>query len=101
MRLLIGDAVYHIHFQYGRYDGRRQTRSEIHVDECMDSRFSTEICGADKRGVGFAWCAYQDEFVKATGRKIALARAMQNLGLPRETRQAIWFQYLDRIGVRQ
>jgi hypothetical protein len=101
MRLDINGAEYHIHFQYGRYDGRRQTRAEIHVGECVDRAHNSECCGAKPKGVGFAWCAYQDEFVKATGRKIALARAMQNLGLPRETRQAIWFQYLDHIGVNR
>jgi len=100
MRLVIGDDVYHIHFRYGAYDGRRQTRSEIHNDECVDPRFNTEICGADHRGVGFAWCSHLDEFVKAKGRKLALARAMQNLGLPREVRQAIWFRYLDVVKER-
>jgi hypothetical protein len=96
MRLVIGDVVYHIHFRYGRYDGRKETRAEIHADECRDSRFSTEICGADKRGVGFSWCNHQDEFVKATGRKIALSRAMTNLGLPRATRTLVWADYLNR-----
>ena len=100
MRLLIGDTVFHIHFRYGKYDGRRQTRAEIHPDECIDPRFSTEICGADKRGVGFSWCSRLDEFVKAKGRKIALARAMSNLGLDREIRTAVWAHYLDKVHER-
>lgn len=100
MRLEIGDSVYHIHFRYGKYDARRETRSEIHTGECMDSKFSSEICGVPYRGVGFAWCADQDEFVKAKGRKLALARAMKNLGLPRAERQEIWFRYLSIVNER-
>ena len=100
MRLEIGDTVYHIHFRYGKYDGRRQTRCEVHADECIDSRFDTEICGADLRGVGFAWCSRQDEFVKSKGRKIALARAMASLGLSRETRELIWLRYLVNVNER-
>lgn len=96
MRLEIGDQVFHIHFQYGRYDGRRTTRCEVHSDECADSKYSTEICGAPRRGVGFSYCAYQDQFVKRVGRKLSLARAMENLGLTREIRQSIWILYLNR-----
>ena len=103
MRLLVENDVYHVHFRYGKYDGRRETRCELHADECVDAKSTSEICGAELKGVGFSWCSSQDEFVKAKGRKIALARAMQNLGggyMPRHIRQAIWFRYLSTVKER-
>lgn len=90
----LGVTVFHIHFRYGKYDGRRQTRCEIHSDECLDARFDTECCGVIVKGVAFAHCAYEDQFVKSKGRKIALARAMTALDLPRNVRTLIWELYL-------
>jgi len=106
MKIDINGIEYHIHFQYGRYDGRRQTRCEIHSGQCTDSPYVTEICGARPKGVGFSWCNHLDEFVKATGRKIALARAMDQFydtnttlikPLPRELRTLVWAAYLDMV----
>lgn len=105
MKLDINGTEYHIHFRYGRYDGRRQTRCEVHSGQCTDSPVApAEICGTRPKGVGFAYCSHLDEFVKSKGRKLALARAMQYtydstykqlLGPPRAIRLLIWTAYLD------
>lgn len=110
MKLQIGEVVYHVHFQYGRYDGRRTTRCEIHAGECIDSIYRpSEICGTRPHGVGFAFCNHQDEFVKAKGRKLALARAMNNVydkdnknrtALHRGIRTLVWAAYLSVVKER-
>lgn len=43
---------------------------------------------------GLALCAPQDNFVKERGRKLSLARAIQDF--PREVRVKIWETYLNR-----
>lgn len=48
-----------------------------------------------------AACDSRRQFVKATGRKLALAKALAGLSLPRHVRAEIWFKYLarTRLGV--
>lgn len=96
MRLTVNAVEYMIHFQYGRYDGRRTTTCRIHLSPCTAPTASD--CGAKPAGVGMAHCSYEDEFVKAKGRKIALARAMKGFNLPREIRMKLWMEYFKRIG---
>jgi hypothetical protein len=43
---------------------------------------------------GQAVCAKEDHFVKETGRKVALTKAVADL--PRDVRAAIWQAYLNR-----
>lgn len=111
MKLQIGEEVYHVHFQYSRYDGRRMTRCEIHIGECIDSIYRpSEICGTRPHGVGFAFCNHLDEFVKAKGRKLALARAMREyhkesfkvggVGMHRGIRTLVWAAYLTVVKER-
>jgi len=47
-------------------------------------------------GSGLTKCSRNDQFVKSTGRKLALARAMQDARLDREARRLLWAQYLGR-----
>lgn len=44
---------------------------------------------------GFAFCHPNDPFVKAIGRKVALARAIKNL--PRNIRRQIWKAYFEFV----
>lgn len=45
---------------------------------------------------GLAACTAEDKFVKETGRKVALARALKAAGLSREARTYVWGRYLNR-----
>lgn len=45
---------------------------------------------------GIAACVVGDNFNKEIGRKIALTRAVQKAGLPKEVRADIWIAYFDR-----
>lgn len=46
--------------------------------------------------VGIAWCAAADVFEKEKGRKVSLARALEESGMPREDRTIIWREYHGR-----
>ena len=48
-------------------------------------------------GYGTANCYYKDVFKKATGRKIALTRALSHK--PREFRKLFWNAYLKVAGI--
>jgi hypothetical protein len=45
---------------------------------------------------GYALCSSRDRFVKETGRKIALRRALEMAGVDKVHRKAIWLKYLSR-----
>jgi len=47
----------------------------------------------NKTFVGAAFCNPKDNFCRATGRKLSLARAMKNAQLPKEARTVIWEIY--------
>ena len=42
---------------------------------------------------GSAFCSINDHFRRDTGRKISLARALKNAGVPKEARKVIWELY--------
>ena len=44
-------------------------------------------------GAGFAKCVPQDQFSKAIGRRLTLARALKDAGVPIEERIQIWHNY--------
>jgi len=44
-------------------------------------------------GMGVATCSYKDHFCKDTGRRISLARALENANIPKEERKIIWEEY--------
>lgn len=48
--------------------------------------------------VDYAYCHTNDNFCRATGRKIALTRALDGLKLDKETRQKIWKTYFEKVG---
>ena len=50
---------------------------------------------------GMALCTKHDHFCKDTGRKLSLARAMDELRLPKEERTVIWELYRNtKLGGR-
>jgi hypothetical protein len=54
--------------------------------------------GDDERvvGVGYSYCHEQDQFVKEVGRKIALTRALEDMGADQPTRTLFWKAYFGR-----
>jgi hypothetical protein len=48
-------------------------------------------------GTGQARCYYRDQFNRATGRKLALTRAMTVAGLDKVDRTLVWRAYHNRI----
>lgn len=46
-----------------------------------------------KAETGMAFCSRKDQFKKATGRKVALARALKKAGLGKAARAAVWSRY--------
>lgn len=49
---------------------------------------------------GRVLCDSRRPFVKATGRKLALTKALRRLNAPRALRAELWFHYLSRLGPR-
>lgn len=47
-------------------------------------------------GVGHAQCHVKDKFVKETGRKISLARALEEGGFDKDEREVFWNYYHAR-----
>ncbi len=47
------------------------------------------------RSAGFAKCVSTDQFSKDVGRKLTLARAMEDAELSKDTRTQVWEQYTD------
>ena len=79
-----------LHFHHIQRPDLRATQAWIHEGDCT---ISGAHCVRAPAGGGFAMCSGADEFRKATGRKIALLRAMQAAGLSKSTRTFVWQQY--------
>jgi hypothetical protein len=82
---------YTIHFSHGRYDGRRTVICRVHAGPCeMAQRSGRRFC-ITVAACGIAHCSHKDVYVEATGRKIALARALS--AFTREVRTDVWAKY--------
>lgn len=90
-------TIYLVHFRYPWHEmgEARHTCCWLHTGSCV--RDGDGPCQLTEQ-YGTATCSPRDEFKKATGRKIALARAMAHLGLEREARAALWTSYLTQVG---
>ena len=55
-------------------------------------------CMIDNLFSGRSYCTPQDQFCRATGRKIALARALRNINVNKDMRRQIWKEYFKAIG---
>ena len=84
----IDGRVFSVGFDYlGRYDGQRLTFAVIKVNGEPFAASSARVSA-------------RDTFVRRTGRRIALARALQHGGFSREQRRSIW-QQLFAQGLRR
>ena len=83
MKIQTIKGEYNVKWQYVNIDGQRVTTCcDIYRDEILDG------------SSGYAVCSKDDNFCRATGRKIALTRALQNY--PREFRREVWQAYHKR-----
>jgi hypothetical protein len=77
-------------------DGPNGYVGEQRVTECyiwnFDSTLSIKLVGA-----GLARCHHRDQFNKATGRRLALTRAMIVAKLDRVDRTLVWRAYHNRV----
>jgi hypothetical protein len=69
-----------------------ETICTVHPGACV-----YRPCGTLDAVVGVAFCSRKDNFDRAAGRKLALARAM--LTYDYQLRTAIWAAYLTRTGI--
>lgn len=110
MKLEINDQIVMLHFKHTPlcrrpHDhaaaGCRKTHMTtvfLHEGPCMGRDVTNRCLSLDRaevpKGQGLAYCAATDQFVRATGRKVALGRALRNL-YPMEIgkRRNVWRAY--------
>ena len=95
----IGSDVYEVVFSYhesfdtlGHHN--RYTFCDLYKNRPKeDKKFESTFHGS-------AMCAEHDQFVKETGRKISLTRALRESGFTRDERVVFWHTYLNRNVVK-
>ena len=103
MRFEIDGIAYQITFEHGIY---QKPRYEDHVDRHVRGYTEANLyegpVGARVwREVALALCSLSDQFCKETGRKVALARLLDNLGWGRAQRRVAWQAYWQERGVQR
>jgi hypothetical protein len=89
---------YFLHFQHTENNGHRITVCHLHEGPCVriDNRGPCTIRGLESH-TGVARCSSEDTFDKRLGRKLALERALHDVGpegtYPRTIRSEIWREY--------
>lgn len=92
----VAEFTIHIHHCYPL-----STRVHIHDGQCVTLNDGPCVagCTGDQdtvlSGAGLAFCASSDQFNRAKGRKVALARAIRQF--PKETRKRIWNGYFEQV----
>lgn len=90
MRFTKDGIEYRIYFHYSR-DSKKRRKVTAYIENCdvdTEDFFIPDVLGAT------ATCCRGDQFVKETGRKIALAKALKDRD--REFRKAAWEAYFAR-----
>ena len=98
MIVKIDGNQYRIGFQYGithnhhHYEGipLRYTQCDIFLLDAIGPWMKS----------GWAFCGPSDAFVKETGRKLALQRALKKAGFTRDQRRQVWEQYFQYTSSR-
>lgn len=99
MRIPMTGRVLDVTFRYTRYNPPKQIGNTFVtvMTECL----ITEVGNRDTViGVGSACCSLKDSFVKESGRKVSLTRALFNGGFNRIERTVIWKSYLNRAAIQ-
>ena len=70
------------------------------ITRCMISpQSSSNMSWMAPLAMGEAFCSVEDPFCRATGRKVALARALRKLFSDKGARRDAWGQYLGQTGI--
>lgn len=85
MKILVDTTTYRVTF---RHDSAAKST------ECLIWH-GTE--GTDLYAVAFAFCHPKDNFARATGRKVAFAKALAMAEVPREQRRQFWQGYWQAL----
>ena len=84
---------YAAHFRHIQDEENRwATECTVHELPCSEQ---ARPCNTEPHSTGVAKCARMDNFCKATGRKLALARALRPL--PRSLRSELWANYFEHF----
>lgn len=94
MRIRDGATEYVVHLTYLNDLGNRAVTARVHEGKCFEPWGAEQETCQRECGVGTAVCNPKDQYVRATGRKVALGRALRSLDLDWETRARIWSEYL-------
>ena len=65
--------------------------TQVSVGHPITTAYVVDAASGEFKQLGVAICALGDRFCKATGRKLALARALQDM--PRTDRTLVWQAY--------
>jgi hypothetical protein len=79
-------------FQYDK-DGKNQPRTT----NCRLFDIDPDGAIGKELGAGISTASRGDQVKKATGRKIALQKAMQNAAIGRIDRTTVWKQYFQKV----
>jgi hypothetical protein len=85
---LFSAGGYEFNFEY---DVHASIQNEGRTTTCIVTKGDKLICK------GNSHCHKKDNFVKATGRKIALTRAIELLQLDKESRKEMWNKYFEKV----
>lgn len=90
MRVKTDQVLLSFGFRYERDNQKRPRKTICNVFQLTNPEDKT----GKLIGEGEAICHTNDQLRKASGRKIALARALENSGMDRDLRTRVWTQYL-------
>lgn len=104
MRLSAGgrDYIVHLNYEFTLVEDRKvptAVTARVHEGPCVRE---IENCATDDptqgpctkaADTGRAYCHPKDQFVRATGRKVALGRALRNLTDSKARRAELWADY--------
>lgn len=99
MIIRAGGYDYIFHIAYATLpDGTRTVRAKVHTADCFKpwAEEKNDECQTGG-GVGLALCHPRDQYVKRTGRKIAMGRALRALEPSKDRRALVWAEYLRKI----
>jgi len=91
MQLTANSQVQFVHWK----DDRGQTPRE--TEAILTMQRDTGEDAAEFTYIGIATCNPQDNYSRALGRKLALARAMKQAQLSKETRTQMWRALWSRV----
>jgi hypothetical protein len=97
MKIKTSSGEWILHFKHQRFLAHDATSCKIHVAPCAIEE-NRCICTFV---LGVARCSPQDQFSKAIGRKIALERALTQIGLNYNERKDFWAGYFAQCPPRK